>query len=157
MNMTTDTQSNSKFYHGDCLCDKIINTSIIAIQCKYCIDDDKSRFWHNSREYKCFCKDIKIKHRICNICASFRDKIDKLNNELDNLSYNMLDEIKQYFNCETKLERIKQISIELRHLNRKLLQNLVTNKETVYNSSDEENEEKYEDEENEGKYEDEEN
>ena len=137
MNMTTQTQSNSKFYHGDCLCEKDIKTNIIAIQCKYCIDDDESRYWHNSRGYKCLCKDFKIKHMECNICGLLRDKIDLLNEELDNLSYNMINDIKQYFDCKDKLERIKQISLELRHLNRKILQNLVINKNIIYNSSDE--------------------
>ena len=140
MNMTTDTQSNSKFYHGDCLCEKDIRTSIIAIQCKYCIDDDKSRYWHNSRGYKCLCKDFKMKHRVCNICGPLRDKIDLLNDELDQLSYNMINDIKQYFDCKDKIQRITEISLELRHLNRKILQNLATKKNTNYNSSDDEEE-----------------
>ena len=136
MSMTTETQSNSKFYHGDCLCEKNISTSIVAIQCKYCIDDDESRYWNNSRGYKCLCKDIRIKHMICNICGSLRDKIDLLNDELDKLSYNMIDEIKQYFDCKDKIKRITEISLQLRHLNHQLLQNLVIKKNTNYNSSD---------------------
>jgi len=150
MNMTTETQSNSKFYHGDCLCEKDISTSLIAIQCKYCIDDDKSRYWHNSRGYKCLCKDFKIKHMVCNICGSLRDKIDLLNDELDKLSYNMINEIKQYFDCKDKIQRITEISIELRHLNYQLLQNLVIKKNTFDNSSGGEEEEVKENEEDEG-------
>jgi hypothetical protein len=136
MNMTTETQSNSKFYHGDCLCEKNINTSIVAIQCKYCIEDNKSIYWH-SKGYNCLCKDVKIKHMVCNICGSLRDKIDLLNNELDKLSYNMIDEIKQYFDCKDKIQRITEISLELRHLNRKILQNLIIKKNAFDTSSDE--------------------
>jgi hypothetical protein len=123
--MTTDTQSNSKFYHGDCLCEKEIHTSIIAIQCSHCITDDPLRHQYNSRGYECDCKDVKIKHMVCNKCGDLRDKIDTLNYELDKLTYDMVYEIKMYMNCEYKLERIKDISNELRHLNRMLLENLV--------------------------------
>ena len=75
---------------------------------------------------------------VCNICGSLRDKIDLLNDELDKLSYNMINEIKQYFDCKDKIQRITEISLELRHLNHQLLQNLATNKNTKYNASDDE-------------------
>ena len=116
--MTTETQSNSKFYHGDCLCEKAICTSIIAIQCDHCISDD-------DRGYECDCKDQKIKHLVCNKCGDIRDKIDILNDELEQTSKDMINEIKRYMSCDDKLVRIKAISVELRHLNRMLLENLV--------------------------------
>lgn len=114
--MTTETQSNSKFYHGDCLCEKVLSTSIIAIQCEHCI---------SNRGYECDCKDEKIKHLVCNKCGDLRDKIDILNDELEQTSKDMINEIKRYMSCDDKLVRIKAISVELRHLNRMLLENLV--------------------------------
>lgn len=117
--MTTETHSDSRFYHGDCLCDKEILTSLIAIQCKNCI---------NYSTEDCDCKDTTIKYEVCNKCSQLRDKIDILNSELDNIAYNMINEIKKFMNCEDTLERINEISIELRNLNRMLLENIVRKK-----------------------------
>lgn len=130
--MTTESQSNSKFYHGDCLCEKDTCVSIIAIQCEHCISDDPLRhqyddrgYEYDDRGYECDCKDQTIKHIVCNKCGNLRDKIDILNDELEQTSKDMINEIKMYMSCEDKLVRIKKISVELRHLNRMLLENLV--------------------------------
>ena len=99
------------------------------MQCDYCIVEDECRYnrrynrSHNN--YTCDCRDVKIKHRVCNNCGDLRDKIDTLNNELDKLTDIMVHEIKLYMTCEHNLERINEISIELRSLNRRLLENLV--------------------------------
>ena len=126
--MTTETQSNSKFYHGDCLCEKVLCTSIIAIQCEHCISDDPLRHQYDRGGYECDCKDQKIKHLVCNKCGDLRDKIDILNDELEQTSEDMINEIKMYMSCEDKLVRIKEISVELRNLNRMLLENLIRKK-----------------------------
>ena len=70
----------------------------------------------------------KITHKICNVCSKLRDKIDELNDELDNLTYNLVIEIKMFADCNDKLQRINEISIELRNLNRMLLENLIPKK-----------------------------
>ena len=123
--MTTETHSDSKFYYGNCLCkNKIISTSTVAIQCEHCINSSKFTGILKENKLKCLCKDIVVAHELCNICAGLRDNIDLLHTELDTLSCNMITEIKMYMNCNDKLNRIKEISIELRHLNRQLLKNL---------------------------------
>lgn len=122
-----DNQSNSKFYHGDCNCKKTESTSIIAVECEDCIDDNKERYFNNRRGYECSCEEIEIKHFTCKTCALYRDKIDNLNNELDNLTYHLVYDIKQFINCTDKINKIQNISLEMRHLNRKLLENLIKN------------------------------
>jgi hypothetical protein len=120
-----DDQSNSKYYHGDCICTKKESISLISIQCEYCINCSKNTLFYKDKFCECSCKEIKIKHNICEKCASYRDKIDELNDELDTLTYDLVYQIKQFNNCSDKINRIHNISLELRQLNRKLLENLV--------------------------------
>jgi len=127
-NMMMDTQSDSRFYHGDCLCEKEVRTSLIAVQCEDCINNDESRYYNNYRDYKCDCKNIRIKHMECFKCGELRDNIDNLNEELNKINYTMMCEIRMYMDCEQRMERIKEISIELRNLNRRLLENLIRKK-----------------------------
>ena len=121
--MTTNTHSNSVYYHGDCVCEKTITTSNIAIQCEYCIYHNFNFPSPNSQF--CTCKYQVITHKICNECAQLRDKIDLLNNELDDILSNLSYDIKMCMNCTEELTRIAQISIELRNTNRQLLENLI--------------------------------
>lgn len=122
--MSVDLRSDSKYYHGDCRCMKTELPSTIAIQCANCIDGIYPPT--NGRTVGfCKCRDVVIKHLICKTCASIRDKIDGLTYELDEILYNVGYEIKQYTDCSEKVDRIKQISIELQHCNRRLLENLV--------------------------------
>ena len=104
-----DDQSNSKFYHGDCICEKTESTSTIAIQCKYCIGDENERYFNYEIVGACSCEEIKIKHFTCKTCASYRDKIDNLSDELDNLTYHLIYDIKQFINCTDKINRIQNI------------------------------------------------
>ena len=122
--MSTDLRSDSRYYHGDCKCDKTEVSSTIAIQCANCIDDIRAPL--RGREiWGCTCRDVDIKHFICKTCASLRDKIDGLKNELDELMYDIGYEMKQYTDCRDNIDRLKRISVELQHYNRRLLENLV--------------------------------
>lgn len=122
--MSADDRSNSMYYHGDCLCAKTETSSTILIQCANCIDDIRAPL--RGREiWGCTCTEATITHFICRTCASIRDKIDMLKDELDEIIYQIGYEMKQYMDCRVKLDRMKQISIELQHCNRRLLENLV--------------------------------
>ena len=119
-----DSQSDSKFYAGECACEKIPSTTTLAIQCKYCIGYSHNQYNHN-KGHNCSCVEVEITNYICNICAEIRDKIDTLNEELDQLAQSLVKDIKQFVDCREKLKCIECISIELRQLNRKLLENLI--------------------------------
>ena len=134
-----EKQSNSKYYHGDCVCEKKKVPSLVAIECEDCITDDPSRYEHKRRGYECNCVDVEIIHEICKTCAADRDILDDLTTRLDELMYNITYDIKNFVNCEEKLHEVSEISKEMRHLNRKLLTRLV---ETNKNKKVEEKEEK---------------
>ena len=119
-----DSQSDSKFYAGECACEKIPSSTKLAIQCKYCIGYSHNQYNHN-KGHNCSCVEVEITNYICNICAEIRDKIDTLNEELDQLAQSLVKDIKQFVDCREKLKCIECISIELRQLNRKLLENLI--------------------------------
>jgi len=116
-----DNQSDSKFYAGECVCEKTPSTTKLAIQCKYCIGYSNN---HN-KGYKCSCIEVEITNYICNTCAEIRDRIETLNEELDQLAQSLVKDIKHFVDCREKLKYIECISIELRQLNRKLLENLI--------------------------------
>ena len=119
-----DSQSDSKFYAGECACEKIPSSTKLAIQCKYCIGYSDNQYNHN-KGHNCSCVEVEITNCICNICAEIRDKIDTLNEELDQLAQSLVKDIKRFVDCREKLKCIECISIELRQLNRKLLENLI--------------------------------
>ena len=121
-----DSQSDSKFYAGECVCEKIPSSTKLAIQCKYCIDYSDNHYNHSKGD-KCSCVEVEITNYICNTCAEIRDKIDTLNEELDELVQSLVKDIKHFVECREKLNYIEYISIELRQLNRKLLENLIPN------------------------------
>ena len=133
--MSIGQQSDSKYYHGDCTCEKTEVSSLIVIQCANCIDDIRKPL-HGREIWGCTCQDVDIKHFICKTCALIRDKIDRLNNEVDELMYDIGYEIKQHIDCSDKIDRLKHISIELRHCNRQLLENLVKDVESHYSSDE---------------------
>ena len=133
--MSIEQQSDSKYYNGDCKCEKTEVSSIIAIQCTNCIDDIRKPL-HGREIWGCTCQDVDIKHFICKTCAPIRDKIDRLKNELDELMDGIGYEIKQYMDCRDKIDQLKRISIELRHCNRRLLENLVNDVECHYSSDE---------------------
>jgi len=120
-----ENQSNSKYYHGDCVCKKKNVPTRIAIECEDCIVDDPERYFNNSRGYTCSCIDIEINHAMCEICALDRDEIDTLSDTLDDIMYNLSFNIKQYIKCEEKLKEINIIAKRMRHLNRRLLERLI--------------------------------
>jgi hypothetical protein len=122
---TMENQSNSRYYHGDCVCEKKKVPTQIAVECEDCIVDDPLRYENNRREYACNCVDVEIMHEICETCAHDRDQIDVLNDKLDKLMYHIPYDIKKFINCEDKLKEVSKISNEMRHLNRKLLTRLV--------------------------------
>jgi hypothetical protein len=119
-----DSQSNSKFYAGECACEKSPSSTKLAIQCEYCIGYSDNQYNHN-KGHKCSCVELEITNYICNTCAKIRDRIDTLSEELDMLAQNLVIDIKQFVDCREKLKYIEYISIELRQLNRKLLENLI--------------------------------
>ena len=121
-----DSQSDSKFYAGECACEKVPSSTKIAIQCKYCIGYSDNQYNH-SKGHNCSCVEVEITNCICNICAEIRDRIDTLNEELDQLVQSLVNDIKHFVDCREKLKYIEYISIELRQLNRKLLENLIPN------------------------------
>ena len=124
-----DNQSNSKFYHGDCTCVKTKCPSEIVIQCETCINCPvEVKQLEQAGWYVCDCRNFTITHEICKICSKLRDEIDVLNEELDELIYNMVLEIKMFADCNDKLQRINTISRELRNCNRMLLENLIPKK-----------------------------
>ena len=69
---------------GECACEKIPSSTKLAIQCKYCIGYSDNQYNHN-KGHNCSCVEVEITNCICNICAEIRDKIDTLNEELDQL------------------------------------------------------------------------
>jgi hypothetical protein len=119
-----DNQSDSQFYAGECVCEKIPSSTKLAIQCKYCIGYSHNQYNHD-KGHNCSCIEVEITNYICNICAEIRDRIDTLNEELDQLVQSLVKDIKQFVDCREKLKCIECISIELRQLNRKLLENLI--------------------------------
>ena len=125
-----EKQSNSKYYHGDCVCEKKKVPSLIAIECENCIEDSQRQHTTERRGYTiCECQDVEIIHEICEPCAADRDILDDLTTRLDELMYNIPYDIKNFVNCEEKLHEVSEISKEMRQLNRKLLTRLVeTNK-----------------------------
>jgi hypothetical protein len=122
-----NNQSNSRFYAGECACDKMSSTTKLAIQCKYCIDCTDIQYLHNKGQW-CSCVEVEIANNICNICAELRDRIDALNEELDQVVFQMVEDIKQFIDCREKIKHTEEISVELRQLNRKLLENLIPHK-----------------------------
>lgn len=120
-----DNQSNSKFYHGDCRCKKKEVLSTIAIQCSGCIINNPEQHCRNHSGYECSCKDVEIKHLICETCARIRDKIEDLHNDLDILNHSIIYNIKEYIDCTEDINKMHIIALELRQLNRELLENLV--------------------------------
>ena len=119
-----NNQSNSKFYVGDCACEKKTSITNLAIQCEYCINCHDSQYYDNTC-HQCSCLNVKVVNYICNTCAKLRDEIDELHEELDKTVFQMVDEIKQFSECREKLEHINTISIKLRQMNRKLLENII--------------------------------
>ena len=137
-----ENQSNSKYYHGDCVCEKKKVPTRIVIKCENCMDKDS--YYRNRSGYTCSCIDTEIMHDICEMCAHDRDEIDVLNDKFDDLMYNVTYDIKNFIDGEDKLKEVLKISKEMRQLNRKLLSRLVeTNKEE---EKEEENEEEKEEE-----------
>jgi hypothetical protein len=124
-----DSQSNSKFYAGECACKKSTSSTKLAIQCEYCIgySDNQHNQYNHNKGHKCSCIEVEITNYICNTCAEIRDRIDTLGEELDQLVQSLVTDIKQFVDCREKLNYIEYISIELRQLNRKLLENLIPN------------------------------
>lgn len=114
-----ENQSNSKFYHGDCVCIKKEVSTIIAIQCDNCINNNGIYL------IECSCIEVERKHLICETCARLRDKIECLHNDLDILNYSIVNNIKEYIDCAEDINKMHNIALELRQLNRKLLENLV--------------------------------
>jgi hypothetical protein len=124
--MPENVRSNSVYYHGDCMCTKKEVSTTIAIQCANCINNSLLlQFQCSETPAECTCSVTIIQHLICKTCALIRDQIDALKEELDGLLYTVEYEIKQYMDCNHKIDRIKKISVELQHCNRKLLENLV--------------------------------
>lgn len=117
-----DNQSNSRYYHGDCKCIKKSVKSTILIQCGFCINNEYIDEYGNKL---CTCTETIITHNICVNCADIRDKIDMLDKELDEVMYNLTNNIRLFIDCTDEINSIHILSNSLRHLNKELLQNLV--------------------------------
>ena len=115
-----ESQSNSKFYHGDCICIKKEVSTIIAIQCEQCINNNGMYLNEG-----CGCIEVERKHLICETCAGIRDKIEDLHNDLYILNHNIIHNIKEYIDCAEDINKMHIIALELRQLNRELLESLV--------------------------------
>lgn len=111
-----DKQSNSRYYHGDCKCDKVESITHIRIQCENCINKIKNA--------ECKCCEYSRKYTYCVVCAKYRDEIDLLYEELDTTIMYMKEDIKSFVDCEEYLNEIELISRKLRILNSKLLENM---------------------------------
>jgi len=61
---------------------------------------------------------------VCKPCNNIRTKIKDLNDELDDIFYHLSYGIRNYEYCDDGLDEIARISIQLRELNRQLLENL---------------------------------
>lgn len=118
-------QSDSRYHPGDCLCVKSQITTLIRVQCENCIDVSPFHKIGSNEDIGCTCMEREVVHTICNICAKIRDEIDTLHTELENVMYMVATEIKEYVDCKEGLAEIEIIAKKLRHLNRKLLENMV--------------------------------
>lgn len=103
-----------------CSCDKVSIEFSTEIQCSDCINGIKTC----SRDPDCACVDKTKSIMVCKACTIIRTDIKLLNDELDDLLYHLSYDIRNYKNCDEELARVARISIQLRELNRQLLENL---------------------------------
>ena len=111
-----DKQSNSRYYHGDCKCEKVELITRIRIQCEKCTNKIKNA--------ECKCCEYSRNYTYCVVCAKYRDEIDLLYEELDTTMMYMKQDIKSFVDCEEYLKEVELISRKLRILNSKLLENM---------------------------------
>jgi len=103
-----------------CSCIKVSVEITTEIQCSDCIKGIK----RCSRDPDCECMDKTVSSIVCKPCNNIRTKIKDLNDELDDIFYHLSYGIRNYEYCDDGLDEIARISIQLRELNRQLLENL---------------------------------
>lgn len=115
---------------GEHICEKKEINRTISIECFNCInnirepDYCKSGSGCISYRVDCKCHDKIISVIECKICEQYKENINILKDELDELLYNLSYDIKQYEKCKDKIDRLHEISRILREYNRILLEKM---------------------------------
>ena len=106
-------EAHPNLYHP--ICEKEEITESIFVECYNCINNIRETRCSKStgsinyhRECKCYDK-ITI-HIVCKKCELITDLLVNLNDELDDLIYNLSYDIKKYKDCKDKINRIHEIS-----------------------------------------------
>ena len=107
----------SKGYYMHEKCEYETISEDVVIECEDCIRGIRSQRLMDN----CSCKFIKIEKSVCCQCKDIRNHIVYLEDELDSIIYNLSYDIKKLQPCNTMLDRIKDISIQLRVLSSYLL------------------------------------
>jgi len=100
-------------YHSICVKEEV--TESMFIECYNCIHKIKEAMCCKSSgsisyHTDCKCYEKTITHIICKKCELIRNLLIDLNEELDNLIYNVSYDIKKYIDCKDKINRIHEIS-----------------------------------------------
>ena len=104
-----------------CKCEKTPIEDAIDVQCGNCI----SGYKRSARHPDCDCTQTETTLMICVECNNIRNNIQTLNDELDDVLFDLSRQIRRYDpEIDVMLNRLKQISIELRQLDRKLLEKI---------------------------------
>ena len=104
-----------------CKCEKTPIEDTIDVQCGDCI----SGYKRADRHPYCDCTQKVTTLMICIECNNIRNNIQTMNDELDDLLFDLSRQIRRYDpEVDAMLNRLKQISIELRQLDRKLLEKI---------------------------------
>lgn len=108
-------ERQSEYYHDECEFQEITET--ICIECEYCIDKHKT-----ARCCKCFGR--RITKMTCIKCRELEKLKQKLIDESDDILYNLSYDIKNYRDCEERINRLHGLSKLLRKINSVLLEKM---------------------------------
>jgi hypothetical protein len=101
------------YEHDNCEMEEI--TEKLSIQCKNCIDKTKDlrTGWSN-----CKCGDKYVKKMRCKICSRIKIRINSLQYTLDETLYFIAYDAKNFIDCEDNINKLHELSKELRQCNR---------------------------------------
>ena len=102
------------YEHDKCEMEEI--TEKLSIQCENCIDkikDQRTGWIHN-----CKCHDKYVKKMRCKTCARIKTRINSLQYTLDETLYFIAYDAKNFIDCEDNINRLHELSKELRQCNR---------------------------------------